>query len=124
MAIHLHTLLKQNHTLGHLINLVNEKEIDYEWFASRKELNEKNKLRLEIEKLDSEINAISNFETERKIRKLEELSRKVHYLDNLPNFNYNLLSRYYDITRTYIQFELIQETVKFPKKLIKNIKQD
>ena len=103
-----------------LINLINGENIDYEWFTSRKELSVKQELQLEIQKLDSEINKISNFETRIKIDKLEELARRVRDYDGIPAFDYELLSKYYDIAQNCIQLELIQETVKFPKKLIPN----
>ena len=103
-----------------LINLLNGENIDYEWFTARKELSVKQELQLEIQKIDSQINEISNFETKRKIDKLEELARRVRDFADIPEFDYDLLSKYYDIAQNCIQLELIQETVKFQKKLTPN----
>jgi len=100
-----------------LIKIINGEEIDYKWFASRKELSQKQELQQEIQKIDSQINEISNFETKRKIDKLEELARRVLDLTDIPDLDYDLLSKYYDIAQKCIQLELIQETVKFQKKL-------
>lgn len=100
-----------------LINLLKGKNIDYEWFSSRKELSEKQELQLEIQQIDSEINEISNFETQRKIGKLEELARKVSALADIPEFNYDLLSEYYNIATSCIKLKLIRETIDYQKKL-------
>lgn len=98
-----------------LINLLNGENIDYEWFANRKELRAKQDLQLEIQRLDSEIDLISNYETKGKIKKLEELDKKIRELFNIPRFDYNLLSKYYDIAGTYIKLELVEETIKYQK---------
>lgn len=100
-----------------LINVISNENIDYEWFSNRKELSERNNIQTEIQRLDSEINQISNFETKRKIDKLKELSKMVNDFNDIPEFDYELLSKYYDIAQNCIQLELIQETVKFQKKL-------
>lgn len=100
-----------------LINLLEEKKFDYEGFARRKELNVKKELELEIKKIDSQINEISNFETERKINKLNELASRVSDLNNIPNFDYNLLSKYYDIAEKYIELVLIEEKITYQRKL-------
>lgn len=100
-----------------LINLLNGENIDYEWFTSRKELSVKQELLLEIQKMDSQINKISNFETRIKIDKLEELARRVRDYDDIPEFDYDLLSKYYDIAESYITLELVQETIKYQRTL-------
>lgn len=100
-----------------LINLINGENIDYEWFTSRKELSAKQELLLEIQKMDSQINKISNFETRIKIDKLEELARRVHDYDGIPEFDHDLLSKYYDIAESHITLELVQETIKYQRTL-------
>lgn len=100
-----------------LIDLLNEEEIDYEWFNNREELSERDKLQLEMQKLNSEINTISNFEPKTKIKKLEELFRTIQYFNSIPEFDLKLLSNYYDLAQSYINLELIQETIKYQKKL-------
>ena len=49
--------------------------------------------------------------------KLEELARRVRDFADIPEFDYDLLSKYYDIAQNCIQLELIQETIKYQKKL-------
>lgn len=100
-----------------LKDILKGKYINPEWFINREELNKKQELHLEIKKLDYDINQISNFDTERKIKMLKELANKLEYLNNFPNFNYELLSKYYDISEDCIKLELIQETIKYQKKL-------
>lgn len=100
-----------------LINLINGENIDYEWFTSRKELSAKQELLLEIQKMDSQINKISNFETRIKIDKLEELARRVRDYDGIPEFDHDLLSKYYDIAESHITLELVQETIKYQRTL-------
>ena len=79
-------------------------------------MKSKKKIKLtKIQKLDLEINNISNFDIKRKIAKLEELATQVKILNELPNFDYNLLSRYYDMAESYMELELLQETVTYPK---------
>lgn len=100
-----------------LINLLNGENIDYEWFTSRKELSLKQELQQEIQKIDSQINKISNFETRIKIDKLEELARRVRDYADIPEFDYDLLSKYYDIAESHITLELVQETIKYQRTL-------
>jgi len=100
-----------------LIKIISGEEIDYKWFASRKELNQKHELHLEILELDLEINQISNFETKRKIEMLKKLDDKVKHFNNIPDFNYKLLAKYYDMAKECITLDLIQETVTYKKKL-------
>lgn len=100
-----------------LIDLLNGKKIDYEWFTSREELSKKQELQLYIQNIDSQINEISNFETKRKIDKLEELAIAVRHFDRISDFDYDLLSKYYDIAQDCIQLKLIQKTFKFQKNL-------
>ena len=98
-----------------LIKIISGEEIDYKWFASRKELSQKHELRLEILELDLEINQISNFETKRKIEMIKKLDDKVKQFNNIPDFNYELLAKYYDMAKECITLELIQETVTYKK---------
>lgn len=100
--------------------LYNDQNINYEWFVNRKELTQKQELQLEIQKLDSDINQISNFETERKIKMLQKLANKLISLNNIPDFNYELLAKYYDLAEKCLKLELLQETTIYQKKLIKN----
>lgn len=100
-----------------LIKIINGEEIDYEWFASRKELSQKQELDLEMLELDSEINKISNFDTKLKIEMLKKLDDKLKHFNNIPNFNYKLLAKYYDMAKECITLDLIQETVTYQKQL-------
>lgn len=100
-----------------LIKIINGEEIDYKWFASRKELSQKQELQSEIQHLDLEINQISNFDSETKIEMLKKLSDKVKQFNNIPDFNHELLAKYYDMSEDYISLDLIQETVTYQKKL-------
>lgn len=100
-----------------LVNIINEKQVDFDWFTNRTELFKRAKLEDEIKKIDSEINEISNFDTKKKISKLEELERKVNQLENMPAFNYDLLAKYYDMAQNCIKLELVQETIKYQRKL-------
>lgn len=102
------------------MNILNEKDIDYNWFINRKELNKKEEIQAEIRRIDLEINQISNFDTETKIRMLKELAVKVELLNNIPNFDKELLSKYYDMAESYITLELVQETIKYQKTLKKD----
>lgn len=101
----------------YLMNILNEEEIDYDWFKKRKELSKKEDMQAEIQRLDSEINQTSNFDTETKIRMLEELSVRVKHLNDIPSFDKELLSRYYDIVDECVQLELVQETIKYQRTL-------
>lgn len=100
----------------YLIDIINGENIDYDEFIARSELNRKQEIELKIQKLDLEINNISNFDTKRKIAKLEELATQVKFLNEVPNFDYDLLSKYYDIAESYMELELLQETVTYPKR--------
>lgn len=105
-----------------LINLINGHDIDYNWFTSKKELSLKLELKAEIKKLSDQINGISNFETKRKISKLEELDKRINETLDIPDFDHDLLFKYYAIAQSCIQLELIQETLQFQPKLTpKNI---
>ena len=101
----------------YLMDILNESDIDYNWFKNRKELTRKEKIQLEKQKIDAEINKISNFDTENKIRKLNDLKIAVEILNDIPNFNKDLLAKYYDIAESYIKLELVQETIKYQKQL-------
>lgn len=103
-----------------LIKIISGEEIDYKWFASRKELSQKQELRLEIQKLDLEINQISNFASETKIEMLKKLDDKVKHFNNIPDFNYELLAKYYDMAKECITLDLIQETVTYKKLINRN----
>jgi len=97
--------------------LHNDQKINYEWFVKRKELSQKQELQLAIQKLDSDINQISNFDTERKIKMLQDLAKKLISFNNIPDFNYELLAKYYDMAEECLKLELLQETIKYQKKL-------
>ena len=102
-----------------LISLKQGKEITYgkyEWFKERKELSEKTKLAMEINAKDYEINLISNYDTDRKIQKINELASLMDKLKCIPDFDYEELSTYYDYADNCISLELVQETVKYKRK--------
>ena len=102
-----------------LIRLKQDKEITYgkyEWFKERKELSEKTKLAMEINAKDAEINLISNYDTDRKIQKLQELASLMNKLKCIPDFDYEELSTYYDYADNCISLELVQETIKYKRK--------
>lgn len=101
----------------YLMNILNGNEIDYDWFKNRKELSKKENIQVEIQRIDSEINEISNFDTEIKIRMLNELAAKVKLLNDTPSFDKELLSKYYDIAESNITLELVQETIKYQRTL-------
>lgn len=101
----------------YLMNILNANEIDYDWFKNRKELSKKENIQAEIQRIDSEINKVSNFDTETKIRMLNELALKVKLLNDTPIFDKELLSKYYDIAESNITLELVQETIKYQRTL-------
>ena len=102
--------------VNYLIDILNDNNDTYDEFIARSELSIKQNTELKIQKLDLEINNISNFETKRKIAKLEELATNIKFLNELPNFDYDLLSRHYDMAESYMELELLQETVTYPKR--------
>lgn len=108
-------LLVSPRLVSFLINLINDKPIDYDWFTSRKELSEKENAELKIKELDAEINQISNFDTQRKISMLEYLQKCVKDLNSIPSFDYEILSKYYDLAEKHISLELVQETFVYKK---------
>lgn len=110
-------LLMSPKLVDFLIKIINGEEIDYEWFASRKELSQKQELQSEMQQLDLEVNQISNFDYEAKIEMLKKLSDKLKHYNNIPDFNYELLAKYYDMAEDCIILDLIQETVTYKKKL-------
>lgn len=101
----------------YLMNILIGNEIDYDWFKNRKELSRKENIQAEIQRIDSEINEISNFDTETKIRMLNELAIKVKLLNDTPIFDKGLLSKYYNMAESNITLELVQETIKYQRML-------
>lgn len=105
--------------VGFLNNLLSgEDEISlygYEYFEERKELSEKTKLAMEINTKDYEINQISNYDTERKMQMLEDFAYMLERLKSIPNFDYEKLSKYYDLAGQAISLELVQETFVYKK---------
>ena len=99
-----------------LIRVINNENVDFDWFVNNKELDRKKDLELEIKKLDLEIDKISNFETEKKIDMLTELYRKVKVLKNIPEFDYDVLAGYYAKAKEVVKLELVQETIKYRKR--------
>lgn len=98
-----------------LVNILNGEKIDYEWFASRKELTQKDEVQAEIASLDSQINQTSNFDTERKISMLQKLAAKKSYSDQIPDFDYELLERYYNVATNCINLSPVQTTITYKK---------
>lgn len=103
----------------YLMNILKGENIDYNWFVNREELHKKEKIKTQIQKIDSEINHMSNFNWETKIKMLEELGTKVKHLNELPNFDNEILDKYYSLVENSIKLELLQETIKYSKKLLK-----
>lgn len=87
----------------------------YDNFKDREELSEKSKLHMKILLLDHEISQISNMDTERKIQKLKELALLIELFNDIPNFDYEKLSNYYDLVDKAISLELVQETIKYKR---------
>lgn len=100
-----------------LIDMISGEKVDYNWFINREELKKKEELESKIKQLDEEINVISNFQMELKIKKLTDLAWYVDRLDSLNKMNFEKLSNYYDLAEQYISVGLAQETVGFQKKL-------
>ena len=100
-----------------LMDMIDGEEVDYNWFINREEIKEQEKLELEIKRLDEEINGISNFQTELKIRRLKDLAWYVNKLNFIERFNLEKLSGYYDLAEQYIGVGLAQEKETFQKKL-------
>lgn len=94
-----------------LVRLVKGEEVDFEWFTSRKELSVRESIQTEMMNISNEIDQISNFDTDKKISRLQDLARKIKQFENVPNFNYELLAKYYDVVNKAISLELIQETI-------------
>lgn len=104
--------------VGFLNKLLSDVEIvpfEYDNFKERKELSEKSKLHMKILLLDHEISQISNMDTERKIKKLKELALLIELFNDIPNFDYDKLSTYYDLAEQAINLELVQETIKYKR---------
>lgn len=99
-----------------LVSLLKGEEVDYEWFTSKKELFVRENIQADMMNLSHEIDQISNFDTKTKISKLEDLARKIKQFENVPNFNYDLLAKYYDVVDKAISLELIQETIVHQRK--------
>ena len=106
--------------VNYLMNILNEKDIDYNWFINREELSKKDSMMKKIQQLDFEINQISNFDWDKKIKMLEEFATIFKQFNNIPYFDAELLSSFYDKAENYIKLELIQETIKYQKKLSNN----
>ena len=51
------------------------------------------------------------------LKMLEELAVKVKSLNELPKFDSNRLSKYYSTAEKCIKLQLIQETIKYNKRL-------
>ncbi len=96
----------------YLMNVLNGKSIDYNWFAKREELHKKDVAMKKIQLLDSEINKISNFDWNKKMQMLEEFASIVKCFRNIPNFDNEILSNFYDKVESCIKLELIQEKIK------------
>ncbi len=111
-------LLVRPQLVDFLINLLKGEveEIDYEWFAEKKELTEKQRVQEEINNLDKEINSISNFKTARKIEKLQQLAAKVNYLNSIPDFDKEKLEYFYSLAEQCIELFLIQQTIQYQRK--------
>jgi len=105
--------------VGFLNNLLSGEDAislyGYEYFKERKELSKKDDLNMEIKEKDSAINQISNFDTETKIKELDELAYMLKRLQNIPAFDYEKLSTYYDYADNCISLELVQETIKYKR---------
>lgn len=104
--------------VGFLKKLLSDEEItfrEYEYFKERTELFRIDKTTEELKVINSEINQISNFDTERKIQKLQELAYMVQRLKSIPNFDYEKLSTYYDYADNCISLELVEETIKYKR---------
>jgi len=101
--------------VGFLENVLNGKDIDYGWFSGRKELNEKANLRIRMKKLDSQINKISNYDTERKIKELENFGYILQQFKDYPDFDFGLLSKYYDKAEKHLKLNLVQKTTYYKK---------
>ena len=101
----------------YLMNILNGKDIDYNWFLKREELYKKDNMMKKIQQLDLEINQISNFDWDKKINMLEEFARTFKRFTNTPCFDTELLSSFYDKAENCVKLELVQETIKYQKKL-------
>ena len=99
-----------------LIDLLNGKSINYDWLINKVELKEKEELNKKIKELDEQINKINNFETTTKIKKLKELAHLIEWLNAIPNFDYDLLSKYYDTAIQCIELDLLEETITYPRR--------
>lgn len=98
-----------------LINLLEDKEVDYDWFVERRELSYKKELLKELEDLDKEINKVSNYDTKEKIRMLENLARQVKYINSIPDYDMEKLNYYYSLAESYIRLELVQQIIRYRK---------
>lgn len=105
--------------VGFLNNLLSGEDAislyGYEYFKERKELSEKSELVMEINAKNYKIDQISNYDTERKMQMLEEFAYMLDRLQNIPNFDYEKLSTYYDLAEQAISLELVQETIKYKR---------
>lgn len=100
-----------------LLGVFYGENIDYEWFSDRKELTEKEDLKMRMEKLDSQINKISNYDTERKIEELKNFGEILQQFNDYPDFDPELLSKYYDKAEKCINLELVQKVTYYKKTL-------
>lgn len=98
-----------------LNNILKGRKVDYEWFSNREELTQRQRVQQEVEKLDIQINETSNFETDKKIKLLQFLAIKQDYLNQIPDFNYDTLSNYYDIAENCLNLDLVKTTTTFQK---------
>lgn len=103
-----------------LIKLLKNEAVDYDWFIERKELTLRESIQAEMMNLSHEIDQISNFDTDIKISKLQDLARKVEQFELVPNFDYVLLAKYYDLASQAISLELIQETIVYQRRHVSN----
>lgn len=98
-----------------LINMINGDKVNYNWFINREEIKAKERAESKVKAFDTEINNISNFQTQLKILKLQHLEKCVKELDFLAKFDYEKLSSYYDLAEQYIGVGLVQDTNEFQK---------
>lgn len=99
-----------------LVKLLKNEDVDYNWFVERKELTLRESIQADMMNLSQEIDQISNFDTDKKIAKLKDLAWKVKQFELVPNFDYDLLAKYYDLASQAISLELIQETIVHQRK--------
>lgn len=101
----------------YLMDILNGNDIDYEWFINRKELHKKDDMMNKIHALDLVINQTSNFNWETKIRMLNEFAVEFKRFKDIPNFDKELLTKYYLMVENSIKLDLVEETIKYKKRL-------